>query len=226
MTFGQGRNQTKFGFSPAFFTENLTKFDTSVSVQKSSNFPHVTSVEETKKVDFSFVLKEDDFVAGDIVLWDGKKKVVADPIKFSLPTSGYTPIGVVVIPASHMDDSKARMMSLKWMSCEDPENGSLTYQTMVWGSGTDLTGLTKYTQVPIIAKYDDENAGGVTALTEPQAIYTVNIYAFLPSLTFNVNWTGETNPEDEGTKWHQIETYWTNTGKTNVVNYNFYAPSP
>ena len=224
MTFGQGRNQTKFGFSPASFTENLTKFDTEESVQVPSNFPHVTSVEETEKVSYSFVLKEDNFVAGDIVLWDGEKKVVADPNGFSLPTSGYTPIGVVVIPASHMDDGHARMMSTRWMSCEDPENGNIEPDLMAWGTATELTGLTNYTEVPVIARYDDENQGGITALTNPQVIYTTDVYAFLPSNY--PNWTGEYNPEDEGTRWYQTGTYWTGSEQLTLAGNNFYAPSP
>ena len=171
-------------------------------------------------------MKEDNFVAGDIVLWDGEKKVVADLNGFSLPVSGYTPIGVVVIPASHMDDGHARMMATRWMSCDDPENGSVTYMTMHWGTATDLTGLTNFDQVPVIAKYDDESAGGVTALTELQAIYTANTYAFLPSN--NPSWTGETNPEDPGTRWRQSNTYWTqnDSGATVLEANNFYAPSP
>ena len=211
-----------FGFSPASFTENLTKFDTEESVQVPSNFPHVTSVEETEKVGYSFVLKEDNFVAGDIVLWDGEKKVVADPNGFSLPTSGYTPIGVVVIPASHMDDNKARMMATRWMSCDDPENGSVSPLSMVWGTATDLSGLTNFTEVPVIARYDDVDQGGVTALTDPQAIYTTNLYAFLPS--DRPNWTGESNPEDNGTRWYQTGTYWTASNSVEAKNY--YAPSP
>ena len=226
LTFGQGRNQTKFGFSPASFTENLTKFETESSVQNVSGFPHVISVVENERIACSFKVKEDNYVAGDIVLWDGEKKIVASQDGFSLPTSGYTPIGVVVIPASHMDDNKARMMATRWMSCEDPENGSLTYKTMVWGTATDLSGLTNFTQVPVIARYDDDSAVGVTALTDPQAIYTANAYAFLPS--DYPSWTGETNPEDPGTRWKQSNTYWrqNETGGTVVDAYNFYAPSP
>ena len=224
MTFGQGRNQTKFGFSPASFTENLTKFDTEENVQLPSNFPHVISVVESERIACSFKVKEDNFVAGDIVLWDGEKKVVADSNGFSLPTSGYTPIGVVVIPASHMDDNKARMMATRWMSCDDPENGSLTVSSMVWGTATDISGLTNYTEVPVIARYDDESAGGVTALTDQQAIYTANAYAYLPSNY--PSWTGETNPEDPGTRWRQSNTYWNDSGHTIVGANNFYAPSP
>ena len=224
LTFGQGRNQTKFGFSPASFTENLTKFETEESVQVPSNFPHVISVEETEKVGYSFVSKEDDFVAGDIVLWDGEKKIVASQEGFSLPASGYTPIGVVVIPASHMEDNKARMMATRWMSCEDPENGSMEPENMVWGTATDLTGITNSGQVPVIAKYDDENAGGVTALTDPQKIYTASTYGFLSS--DYPSYTGETNPEDEGTRWYRSNTRWADSGHTMVAAYNFYVPSP
>ena len=226
MTFGQGRNQTKFGFSPASFTENLTKFETESEVQNVIGFPHVISVVESERIACSFKVKEDNFIAGDIVLWDGEKKVVASQDGFSLPTSGYTPIGVVVIPASHMDDNKARMIATRWMSCENPENGSLTYQTMVWGTATDLSGLTNFTHVPVIARYDDESAGGVTALTDPQEIYTAEASAFLPS--DYPGWTGETNPEDEGTRWRQSNTSWSQneTGGTIVNSYNFYAPSP
>ena len=215
-----------FGFSPAFSTENLTKFETESEVQNVSRFPHVISVLESERIVCSFKNKESDYVAGDIVLWNGEKKVVASQEGFSLPSSGYTPIGVVVIPASHMDDNKARMMSTRWMSCDSPENGSLTYQQMKWGTDTDLSGLTNYTRVPLIARYDDEEQGGVTALTDPQAIYTAGTYCFLPSdyPTF----TEETNPEDSGTKWYQTGTYWmqNESGETFVSAYNLYAPSP
>ena len=227
MTFGQGRNQTKFGFSPASFTENLTKFETESSVQNVSGFPHVISVKETERIACNFKIKEkSNYAAGDIVLWDGEKKVVADSNGFSLPVSGYTPIGIIVIPPSHMDDGQVRMMATRWMSCDDPENGSLTASTMVWGTNTDLTGLTNFTQVPVIARYDDEGQGGVTALTEPQEIYTSHTYAFLPS--DYPGWTGETNPEDDGTRWKQSNTYWrqNETGGTVLDANNYYAPSP
>ena len=224
MTFGQGRNQTKFGFSPAFSTENLTKFNTDAEVQNVNGFPHVISVVESERIACNFKVKESDYVVGDIVLWDGEKKVVADSNGFSLPMNGYTPIGVIVIPASHMDDSKARMIATRWMSCDDPENGSLTYQSMVWGSDADLSGITNFTQVPVIARYDDDNAGGKVPLTEPQAIYTTNDYAFIPS--DYPGWTGEINPEDEGTRWCKSGTYWGNSVDTVIASYNYYAPSP
>ena len=207
-----------------FFIENLTKFETEGEAQNVSGFPHIISVVESERIACSFKVKEDNFVAGDIVLWDGENKVVADPNGFSLPTNGYTPIGVVVIPASHMDDGQARMMATRWMSCEDPENGSIVPETMVWGTPTELSGLTNFEQVPVIARYDDESAGGVTALTERQAIYTANVYAFLPSN--NPSWIGERNLEDPGTRWKQSNTYWYDSGHTLVSANNYYAPSP
>ena len=186
------------------------------------DYPHVDSFETQESVLYSFKVKESDYVAGDIVLWDGEKKIVASQDGFSLPTSGYTPIGVVVIPASHMDDSRARMMSTRWMNCEDPENGSVEPVTMVCGTATDLSGLTNFGQVPIIAKYDDDNAGGKIELTSPQNIFMAERYAYLSS-DF-CGYEGETNPEDEGTRWRQSGTYWTTSGT--VSAYNYYAPSP
>lgn len=170
-------------------------------------------------------VKTSDFVAGDIVLWNGEKKVVVDGERYSTdvyPTEGYTPIGVVVIPASHLEDGKARMMATRWMSCDDPENGSIEPETMVWGTATDISCLTSFTEVPVIARYDGKDQGGVTALTEPQTVYTQNCYAFLPS--DNMSWTGEINPEDEGTRWCQSNTYWTTSSAVSANN--FYAPSP
>ena len=132
--------------------------------------------------------------AAQIVLWDasGETKLVVDDYNTSnYPTSRYTPIGVVVIPSSHMDDGRARMMSLKWMSCNDPENGSITYDTMVWGTDTDLTGLTNFTQVPILSSATNQTVSGV------------NVDGYLSS--DYSEYTGTSNPQDPGTKWYSDE---------------------
>ena len=205
--------------------DNLVKYSNGIVGQETAVFPLVSSSESEEDLRYSFKFKEDNFVAGDIVVWDGEqKRVVAQEGFFQ--SDKYTPIGVVVIPASHMDDGRARMMATRWMSCDDPENGNITIQEMIWGTATDLTGLTNFTQVPVIARYDDDDQGGVTALTEPQGIYTANAYAFLPSN--NPSWTGETNPEDPGTRWKQSNTYRrpNDSAETVVEAYNFYAPSP
>ena len=205
--------------------DNLVKYDNNISEQETAVFPHISSSESEENLRYSFKFKENDFVAGDIVVWDGEQKRVIAQEGFFL-SDKYTPIGVIVIPASHMDDGHARMMATRWMNCDDPENGSLSLQRMVWGLATDLTGITNSTDIPVIARYDDENAGGVVALTEPQEIYMLYGYAYLPSNNPSINWTGETNPEDSGTKWYQKNTLWANTEHTIVGTYNFYAPSP
>ena len=129
--------------------------------------------------------------AGQIVLWDSDKetKLTVDDYDASIyPTSRYTPIGVVVIPSSHMDDGRARMMSLRWMSCDDPENGSITVQNMVWGSATDLTGLTNFSEVPIIESATNQIISGV-----------IN-GGYLSS--DHSRYAGTSNPQDPGTKWY------------------------
>ena len=203
--------------------DNLVKYDNDILGQETAVFPRISSSESEEELRYSFKFKDDNFVAGDIVVWDGEQKRIIAQEGFFL-SEKYTPIGVVVIPASHMDDGRARMMATRWMSCDDPENGSVIKQEMVWGTDTDLTGLTNFTEVPVIARYDDEDQGGVTALTDPQAIYTASTYAFLPSNY--PSWTGETNPEDPGTRWKQSNTSWTDSGHTVVNANNFYAPSP
>ena len=202
--------------------DNLVKYSNGILGQEAAVFPRVSSSESEENLRYSFKFKEENFAAGDIVVWDGEQKRVIAQEEFFL-SDKYTPIGVVVIPASHMDDGHARMMSTRWMSCNDPENGSSLPEPIVWGTATDLTGLTNFTQVPVIARYDDDDQGGVTTLTDPQAIYRWFPYAFLPS--DNPSWTGETNPEDPWTRWNSSGTHW-GGGHAYVSAYNYYAPSP
>ena len=211
-------------FLPAFsLLESISKFTSSDEYKLTSNFPNTASVVEDESV--RYLIKGANFVAGDIVLWNGVQKVVVAQENYSttvFPEDKFTPIGVVVIPETHMYDGKARMMSTRWMSCDDPENGSLTKQSMLWGTATDISELTNYTEVPVVARYDDEDQGGITALTTPQVIYTIFEYVFMPS--DNESWTGETNPEDEGTRWKQSSTFMNMDGT--VSAYNYYGPSP
>ena len=62
-----------------------------------------------------------------------------------------TPIGVVVVPASHnvYGDGSCGVMSLKSMSCVTPETGSMSEQGMYWGDyGTDISTIPNLNQVP------------------------------------------------------------------------------
>lgn len=67
----------------------------------------------------------------------------------------YTPFGVVVVPFTHTIDNTVRIMSLKNMSCNEPDNGStseggvISGNSMYWGGyGFDISGLANYTAVP------------------------------------------------------------------------------
>jgi len=62
-----------------------------------------------------------------------------------LPASeGKTPIGLCVAPTEFFGANEpARWMSLKYMSCDRPENGSINEQTMMMGQyGVDISGIT------------------------------------------------------------------------------------
>ena len=172
----------------------LNKFETEAEWAESElEYPDVAGIEEDYRMEYidpHATIGELE-TAGGIVLWDAEKerKVVVDDYNTSnYPTSRYTPIGVVVVPSSHMDDGRARMMALRWMSCDDPENGSLTYQEMLWGTATDLTGLTNFTQVPILSSATN------------QVISKVNTGGYLSS--DYSGYTGTSNPQDPGTKWY------------------------
>lgn len=68
--------------------------------------------------------------------------------------SGKTLIGIEVVPSNHTPDRKARFMSVKNMSLEDPENGTLSIGNdynnpgvnISWGASGDISGLSN--QVP------------------------------------------------------------------------------
>ena len=92
----------------------------------------------------------------DLVLWDGTKKIVVSGNDYSedkFPASTYTPIGVVVIPASHNvhSDGLATMMSLVDMNCNTPESGSISETEICWGvNGTDISSLPKLNEIPYV----------------------------------------------------------------------------
>ena len=172
----------------------LNRFETEAEWAESElEYPDVAGIEEDYRMEYidPHATVGDLETAGGIVLWDSeneRKLVVDDYNTSTYPISRYTPIGVVVIPSSHMDDGRARMMALKWMSCDDPENGSLTYQEMVWGSATDLTGLTNFTEVPIIESATNQTISGVVNNGYLSSDYS--------------GYTDTSNPQDPGTDWY------------------------
>lgn len=85
--------------------------------------------------------------AGDILLWDKtglRKLFVSSDSLSSYPSDSYTPIGIVVIPASHdvYGDGSCGVMSLRDMDYNTPEEGSNVHETMIYSwmeaNGTDV----------------------------------------------------------------------------------------
>ena len=95
--------------------------------------------------------------AGDILLWDKtglRKLFVSSDALSSYPSDSYTPIGIVVVPASHdvYGDGSCGVMSLKPMNCDTPSTGSSTSeQSMCWGvDGYDISALPNLNQAPYV----------------------------------------------------------------------------
>ena len=108
-----------------------------------------------------------DTVAGDICIVDNntldKYFIEPDTIELINPKC-YTPIGVVVVPASHTDDGTARIISLASMDCNNPDNGN-TYEDIdiIWGGfGSDISTLPNLTQAPSIGDSPTELTGEQT----------------------------------------------------------------
>lgn len=107
-----------------------------------------------------------DTVAGDVCAYDGSNKRF-----FRFTDSGatddiknYTPIGVVVVPASHTDDGTARVISLSSMDYNNPEVGRTDgYVDIVWGGyENDISTLPNLTQAPSIGSSPTELTGEQT----------------------------------------------------------------
>lgn len=108
-----------------------------------------------------------DTVAGDVCAYDGSNKRF-----FRFVDSGatdniknYTPIGVVVVPASHTDDGTARVISLAAMDYNNPDSGNTSENVHIYwgGDNYDISTLPNLTQAPYIAEQ-------TSAIASPQQI--------------------------------------------------------
>ena len=95
-------------------------------------------------------------IVGSVAYYDGS--TVKFALKEDYTSTMGTPIGLVVIPKSHMEDGKCRVMSLANMSYKTPETGTLVGTSnadaataganLMWGSdATDIAELTNYDKV-------------------------------------------------------------------------------
>lgn len=111
-----------------------------------SLYPRITYIDETKKI---YVKKEgiktSESVSGDIILSKNNgKKIIIHISDYNLndyPKDSFTPIGVVVIPASHnvYGDGSCGVMSLVGMDVSNPFNGDkriLTASTTLIDDGS------------------------------------------------------------------------------------------
>lgn len=106
----------------------------------------------------------------DIALWDNtENKIVMchgwDYKLTNYPIERYIPIGIEVIPQSHMDDGHARIISLRYMSSYSPMTGSGSADGLLWGlGGNEIEGLEYKTYVPSIKEI------GATEFAQEQTI--------------------------------------------------------
>ena len=140
--------------------------------------------------------------AGDILLWDKtglRKLFVSSDALSSYPSDSYTPIGIVVIPASHdvYGDGSCGVMSLKEMNYSTPDTGSTLYQYMYWGNyGNNISNLPNLNQVPTgnqanglptgqtsYAYLPSDKFSGTQCLHDTDAYYNNSSYIPSPYLT-------------------------------------------
>ena len=131
------------------------------------------------------VILPEDTVAGDVLYTNGAALNFTDgsleTAQF-LKRAGHTPIGVVVVPGTHnvYGDGSCGVISLKYMSYTDPENGSYRGLNgsgngvyLYWGQYSADLGITNHTTV---ARGNTEDGSATGSPT---------YYSYLPSDKFN-----------------------------------------
>lgn len=148
--------------------------------------------------DISLPIKPiEESLASDICLVENNslEKYIVDGNSYStdlFPLEQYTPIGVVVVPASHTDDGTARIISLASMDYNNPDDGNTDGHTYIyWGGvGYDVPDLPYLTQAPYITN-DYRSISGEQQLLG---------FTDLAYLHFSSDqYTNYPNPYDEGT---------------------------
>ena len=117
--------------------------------------PNVSHCVSENEVHYNPIPSPKDIV-GSVAYYDGSSVKFA--LKDDYTSAMGTPIGVVVIPKSHMEDGKCRIMSLANMSYKTPETGTLVGTNnstaganLMWGViNNDIAELTNYDKVVTI----------------------------------------------------------------------------
>ena len=90
------------------------------------------------------------------------------------PSEGYTPVGVVVVPASHdvYGDGSCGVMSLVNMNLNTPDTGSTSIYTMYWGGyGVDIDTLPNLNQAPYVGSCDAPGDETSTVVGKDNNVY-------------------------------------------------------
>ena len=189
-------------------SENLDTKEHFVAETMDDNVAHFKEA----KVDLPIKPIESSSAADICIVDNGGNKYIVDGTTYStdlFPLEQYTPIGVVVVPASHTDDGTARVISLASMDYNNPDNGKTEgHIRIAWGGyGSDISTLPNLTQAPYITNDFTNISGkqqllGFTGLSTPY--FSSDQYTDYP------------NPYDEGTY------YYTGTTSSGKKGY----PSP
>lgn len=145
------------------------------------NIPSITIIDnDTKGGSYETV--------GSIYYSDGSTTLPSEDVD-----SSKTPIGILVIPSSHMSDGKARIMSLAEMT-EDGVGSLTSHVGLTWGvQGTD-TSLHNYNQIPCIGH-------------KGSGEYPDNVIDHVKNwgriCSDKDGWNAIENPLDPGTHWYR-----------------------
>ena len=123
--------------------------------------------------------------AADICFYDksNDKLIIVPGADFSAPaypSSGYSPVGVVVVPGTHnvYGDGSCGVMAIKPMNYDTPTTGGTSEQDMQWGgSDTDIPTLSNLNYIPYVGTGSSVGDASSTVIGEYP-------YPYLPSDKF------------------------------------------
>ena len=90
------------------------------------------------------------------------------------PSSGYSPVGVVVVPGTHnvYGDGSCGVMSIKPMNYNTPDTGGTSEQGMCWGvQNTDIETLSNLNYVPYVGKGSSVGDASSTVVGQASSAY-------------------------------------------------------
>lgn len=156
----------------ANYQQNISGETRSISIPYTINYinPDISDVNNLpvieKVLSYSITIVQDSLpltptfktaaeaVAGDAVLYDQTNDhlVIVSSDDVAKCATGYTPVGIVVIPGNHdvYEDGSCGVMSLKVMNQDSPDIGTVNGRLMSWGNyDNDIPDLPYFIETPI-----------------------------------------------------------------------------